>query len=129
MPHLHIDYSANLDGLIDIAALCEAVRAAAAEVEAFPTAGIRVRALRAEHYAIADGNPAHGYVDLQIRVREGRPQEVKKAAVDHIFDAMKRVMSPALQTHPIALSAEIRDIDAVLSPKFGTIRDHLGDGA
>ncbi|MEM1233762.1 MAG: 5-carboxymethyl-2-hydroxymuconate isomerase, partial [Pseudomonadota bacterium] len=42
MPHFQIDYSANLDGALDMAAFCEAIRAAAAGIETFPTPGIRV---------------------------------------------------------------------------------------
>jgi len=38
-------------------------------------------------------------------------------------------MIPTMASHSIALSAEMRDINADLSPKFGTIRDHLEDTA
>lgn len=125
MPHFHIDYSGNLDGVLDMAAFCEAIRAAAAEVEAFPMPGIRVRATRVDHYAVADGDPKHAFVDLSVRIREGRSDAVKEAAAQHVFDAARRFLDPALAQHSIALSLELRDIDAALSPKYGTIRDHL----
>ena len=125
MPHFHIEYSANLDDVVDMHALCEALRAAAAEIDTFPTAGIRVRATRVDHVAMADGNPKHGFVDLVIRLRAGRPHEVKKDAVQRVFAALKTFMAPAMETCSIALSAEMRDIDPDLSPKFGTIRDHM----
>lgn len=127
MPHFHIDYSANLDEVVDIGALCEAIRAEAAQIDAFPTAGIRVRANRVDHFAIADGNPRHGFVDLSVRLREGRPDAVKQDAIARIFAVLKAFMAPAMENRPIALSAEMRDIDAGLSPKFGTIRDHMED--
>lgn len=125
MPHLHIDYSANLEDAVDIPALCEAIRATAATIETFPKAGIRVRATRVDHVAIADGSAKHGFIDLSIRLREGRPQDVKEDALARIFVTFKEFMAPAMQTHSIALSAEMRDIDAALSPKFGNIRDHM----
>ena len=53
MPHFTIEYSANLDGRLDIGAVCEVVRKAAVETGIFPLGGIRVRAIRCEHYAIA----------------------------------------------------------------------------
>lgn len=87
--------------------------------------GIRVRGFRAEHYSIADGNPKHAFIDLSIRLREGRPQDKKEAATQAVFEAMKNFMQEALKDHSIALSMEMRDIDASLSPKAGTIRDHL----
>ena len=127
MPHFHIDYSANLEDVLDMAALCENIRATAAKIETFPIAGIRVRALRADHYAIADGAGKHGFVDLSLRLRAGRSDAVKAEAIAQIFAALKEFAAPAMQTHSIALSAEIRDIDAALSPKFGTTRDHMKD--
>ena len=64
-------------------------------------------------------------IDISIRLREGRPRDKKEAATSHLFDAAKAFVAPALEQHSIALSMEMRDIDASLSPKTGTIRDHL----
>ena len=125
MPHFHIEYSGNLEEVVDVGALCEAIRAEAVQIDAFPLAGVRVRATRVDHYAIADGNAKHGFIDLSIRLREGRSQDVKSDSITRIFATLKSFMSDALSTHSIALSAEIRDIDASLSPKLGTTRDHL----
>lgn len=125
MPHFQIDYSANLEQVVDMAGLCEAIRAEASQIDAFPLPGIRVRAVRVDHYAIADGDARHGFIDLSVRARAGRSAEVKRDAIGRVFEAMKTFVTPAMAQHPIALSAEYRDIDAQLSPKFGTIRDHL----
>ena len=105
--------------------LCEHIRAIAAGIDAFPTPGIRVRAIRVDHYAIADGNPKHGFIDISIRLRGGRSDEVKKASSQQIFEAARSYVEPVMQSRPIALSLEMRDIDPALSPKTGTIRDHL----
>ncbi|MDE1131712.1 MAG: 5-carboxymethyl-2-hydroxymuconate isomerase [Ascidiaceihabitans sp.] len=129
MPHFHIEYSANLESLVDMAQLCEAVRAKAATIDTFPMAGIRVRATRVDHVAIANGNPKHGFVDLSVRLREGRPHDVKHDAITQIFAVLTDFMAPTMETLSVALSAEMRDIDADLSPKFGNVRDHLEDHA
>lgn len=129
MPHFQIDYSANLEDVVDMGALCETIRAAAADIDAFPTAGIRVRAIRVDHVAMADGNAKHGFIDLSIRLREGRPDDVKQDAIARIFATLKDFMAPVMKTRSIALSAEMRDIDAALSPKFGNVRDHMEDSA
>ena len=125
MPHFHIEYSANLEEAVDMGALCEVIRSAAEGIEAFPTPGIRVRATRVDHVAIADGDAKHGFIDLSVRLREGRSDAVKADAIARIFAELKGFMAPAMETRSIALSAEMRDIDASLSPKFGNIRDHL----
>ncbi len=125
MPHIMLDYSANMEERTDIAALCDHLRRAAIETGVFPMPGIRVRAFAATHTSIADGDPKHGYIDISIRLREGRDQKTRETAVQAIFEAAKDFLQPALQEYSIALSAEMRNIDASLSPKTGTIRDHL----
>lgn len=125
MPHLIIDYSANLEDAIDMSGLCECLRTVATGLDAFPSAGVRVRAHAARHYAIADGNPAHGYIDVSVRLRAGRDLAVKKAATQALFAAVEAYIAPVMSRQPIALSFEMRDIDPDLSPKTGTIRDHL----
>ena len=127
MPHIHVDYSGNLESVVDMAAFCEAIRKEAAAIETFPMPGIRVRATRVDHFAIADGNPRHGFVDISVRLREGRAEDVKHDAITRIFEAARTFLAPAMDTQSIALSAEIRDIDAALSPKCGTIRRYLED--
>ncbi len=126
MPHFNVEYSGNLEGKVDMDGLCECIRAKAAEIDTFPMPGIRVRAVRVDHFAIADGNPAHGFIDISIRLRAGRSDDIKQDATQRIFEAVKAYLAPAFEHHSIALSLEMRDIDPKLSPKTGTIRDHLG---
>ena len=125
MPHLIIDYSANLEDAVDIAGLCEVLRRTACAIDAFPAAGVRVRAIPARHVAIADGNPAHGYIDISLRLRAGRDMQTKRDATARLFGAAQDFVAPAMARRPIALSFELRDIDPDLSPKAGSIRDHL----
>jgi 5-carboxymethyl-2-hydroxymuconate isomerase len=127
MPHLMLDYSANMEDRVDIAALCDHLRRAALGTGVFPLAGIRVRAMRADHVSIADGNAAHGYIDISVRLREGRDMGTRKAAAQAIFDAAQAFTADAMARHSFALSLEMRNIDAELSPKTGSIRDHLKD--
>ena len=127
MPHFHLEYSANLATLVDMAGLCENLRKAAARIEIFPLAGIRVRATKVDHYAIAGGDEKHGFIDRTIRVREGRISAEKQKAVEKIVDIMRTFMEPVLAHASVALSAEIRDIQADMAPKYGTIRHNLRD--
>ena len=126
MPHFHIEYTKNIANSVDMAAFCEVIRAKAASIPTFPMPGIRVRAICVDHYAIADGDPKHGFIDISIRLREGRDDQTKADAAKQIFDAARTFLTPVMSTRSIALSLEMRDINAALSPKHSTIRDHLG---
>ncbi|MEY2992379.1 MAG: hypothetical protein RI946_1773 [Pseudomonadota bacterium] len=127
MPHFMIDYSGNLETDVDIQELCEKLRETAAGLACFPMAGVRVRATRVDYYAIADGNPDHGFIDISVRLRAGRPDNVKHDAVSRLFDAVQDYLAPAFEKRSIAVSMEMRDIDPDLSPKSGTIRKYLKD--
>jgi len=71
MPHFTLEYSANLDPRLDIGKVVEVVRKAAVETGIFPLGGIRVRSVRCEYYAIADGQPDFGFLDMVLRLGEG----------------------------------------------------------
>jgi 5-carboxymethyl-2-hydroxymuconate isomerase len=125
MPHFIVEYSANIESSVDMAQLCELIRATAVEIDTFPMPGIRVRAIRVDHYAIADGNADHAYIDVSVRLRGGRALDVRKAATQTLFDAVKAFLEPTLAKRSLALSFEMRDVDPELSPKCGSIREHL----
>lgn len=127
MPHIIIEYSANLEDTLDMAAFCEHLRKTAAGIDAFPTPGIRVRAFKADHYAIADGNPDHAFLDISLRLRGGRSDAIKKASTEEMFAAITSYLAPTLESRSLAVSFEMRDIDPEFSPKTGTIRKYLKD--
>ncbi len=127
MPHFIIEYSANVENYVDMSAFCEHIRSTAVQIDAFPLPGVRVRAIKAEHYAIADGNSDHGYIDISVRLRGGRTLEVRQAATQELFTAAQEFLNPTMAVHSLALSFEMRNIDPELSPKCGSIRDHLSE--
>jgi 5-carboxymethyl-2-hydroxymuconate isomerase len=128
MPHIHIDYSANLEQRLDVAALCRTLRDAAVATGILPLEGIRVRAIRADHVVIADGNPDHAYLDISIRLRGGRTDAAKAEATAMIFSAAEAFCAEAMATSSLMLSLEMRDIDPALSPKASSIRSYLTGG-
>ncbi|MGD9863437.1 MAG: 5-carboxymethyl-2-hydroxymuconate isomerase [Pseudodonghicola sp.] len=128
MAHLIVDYSPNVEDWVDMAGLCDALRRAAIETGALPMPGVRVRAMRADHVSIADGDPDHGYIDISVRLRGGRDLDTRRAATAYIFAAAESFVAPVMATRSLALSLEMRDIDPELAPKTGSIRDHLKKG-
>lgn len=125
MPHVLVEYSANLEEAINVGGLCERLRLAAAAIDEIPMPGVRVRAYRADHHAIADGADGHGFVDISVRLRGGRPDTVKDKIAKQLFMTAREFIDPYMSGNSLALSLEVRDIDPDFSPKTGTIRDHL----
>ncbi len=125
MPHLAIEYSANLEGCADIGALCERLLKTILDAGIFEVGAIRVRAFRADHYAIADKLPENAFVDLNFRIGKGRTDDEKKRAGEAIFATAIDVLAPLFETPHFALSLEIREIDAELSWKKNAIHPRL----
>ncbi len=125
MPHLTIEYSANLDGRADLDALCIALLETVLETGLFEVGAVRVRALRADHYAIADRLPENAFVDLSFRIGKGRSADEKKRAGEAIFATASSLLAPLFETPHFALSLEIREIDAELSWKKNAIHPRL----
>ena len=97
MPHFTLEYSANLDARVDMAEVVEVVRKAAVETGIFPLGGIRVRAIRCEHYAIADGNTHFGFLAMVLRLGEGRDLATRKKAGEHIFKTLSDLSRPGFR--------------------------------
>lgn len=130
MPHLTIEYTANLEPGLCLPALMQALHTVAAGIEAFPLAGLRTRAERRDDFLVADGHPDNAFIHLTLRIAHGRSLEVRKAAGDALFEVLCRELQPLLATKPLALSFEISEIDPVLNYKGGNIREYLaGRGA
>lgn len=125
MPHMAIEYSANLDESVDIQGLCTLVADTILETGLFEIGAIRVRAFRAEAYAIADRLPQNGFIDMNFRIGKGRTAEEKKRTGEAIFAAVSHRLAPLFTTPHFALSLEIREIDAELSWKKNAIHPRL----
>ncbi|ABQ35067.1 MULTISPECIES: 5-carboxymethyl-2-hydroxymuconate Delta-isomerase [Bradyrhizobium] len=125
MPHFSIEYSANLDERLDMAEVCEIVRKAAGETGIFPIGGIRVRAIRCEHYAIADGKPDYGFLAMLLRLGEGRDLAARQRAGEHVFKALSAHLDPIFASSKFALSFDMQINDAATSWKRNNIHDAL----
>jgi 5-carboxymethyl-2-hydroxymuconate isomerase len=125
MPHFTIEYSANLDSRLDMGKTVEVVRNAAVETDIFPLGGIRVRAIRCEHYAIADGSPQFGFLDMVLRLGEGRDLATRKKAGEHIFRALSDHLDPVFAAGHFALSFDMQINDKETNWKRNNIHGAL----
>ena len=125
MPHFTIEYSANLDTRLDVGKVVEVVRKAAVETGIFPLGGIRVRAVKCKHCAIADGNPQFGFLDMVLRLGEGRDLKTRKEAGEHIFRALSACLDPVFAGGKFALSFDMQINDKETSWKRNNIHEAL----
>lgn len=125
MPHFTMEYSANLEDVVDFPELCRIVHTSILATSLFELGAIRVRALRADAYAVADLQPENGFIDMSFRIGEGRSEVEKSNAGEAIFLAVTRTLARLFDAPHFALSLEIREIDADLSWKKNSIHARL----
>ena len=122
MPHIVINYSANLDLLTDMQMLCNALadtllsQRAEDGSQVFPTGGVRVFAYPTEHCAIADGGAAamdsggngdYGFVYLNLRMGAGRSAVVHRKVGDALLACAGEHLDPVFKTHHLGLTVQI----------------------
>ena len=129
MPHLIIEYSANLESDLDVRELVRAMHETAVTIDALPTAGIRTRAARRDNFMIADGHPDNSFINMTLRIAQGRTTKEQQAAGEKLFGALNDFVIDALARRPIALSFEIQEIETSKRWKHGNIRDYLAKRA
>lgn len=125
MPHLTIEYSANLEASVDIAALCCALHRALIDSGLIEPGAPRVRALRCDAYAIADLAPENAFADMVLRMGAGRSVADRVALGERLMTVAVEVLAMPLNGPHFALSLEIVDIDRAMSWKRNTIHARL----
>lgn len=114
MAHAIIEWSANLEGALDLkglmALIAEDMRTRADG--AFPVGGIRVRAYRADDYVIADGTcDQDAFVNIDIKMGVGRSEEFRKAYFDRLSDRIADFLAPLFDRRPFAFSLYVTEVD------------------
>ncbi|MDB5818613.1 MAG: 5-carboxymethyl-2-hydroxymuconate isomerase [Rhizobacter sp.] len=132
MPHFTLEYSANLESF-DITPLCaELARTLVAQQvdgkPVFPIGGVRVRAYRAEHYCIADGQPDAGFVHGSMKVGAGRSQATLKAAGDAAFEVIEQHFAKRFADAGLALSMEIGEFSEAGTWKHNNLHARFKPG-
>ena len=121
MPHIIIEHSANLADLTDMDALVAEVHQAALDDGLPALDALRTRAAPRDHYRIADGNPAYGFVYVTARIGPGRDSETLQRFLNRLIDTVDEVLAPLQADHPVAISAEVQLID----PTMRINRNHI----
>jgi 5-carboxymethyl-2-hydroxymuconate isomerase len=125
MPHLTVEYSANLAEQTDMNALCLALHQAMVDCGLFELGAIRVRALQATHYAVADRLPENAFAALYLRIGRGRTAGDVTRAGQMVFDAATTALATLFDRPHFALTLEIIEIDPALSWKKNAIHPRL----
>lgn len=126
MPHVIIEYSANIEAELDLPRLMELVRDAALGTGLYAPEALRIRCARRDHYLLADGDPRNGFLHVTYRIRKGRDDETRRAFGESQFLAIERYLKPLYESRPMAFNLEVHEVPD-LSYRTRTIGRGPGD--
>ena len=141
MPHLTLEYSANLQDTGKLKILCSKLARCLIDHKAdgkavYPLGGTRVRALRADDYCIGDGSLEAAFVHGTLKIASGRSEQTKKATGDALFAVMTEHFTPIQEQTGLALSLEVTEFSETgtwkhnnLHARFRAQADATGNGS
>jgi 5-carboxymethyl-2-hydroxymuconate isomerase len=111
VPHIIVEYSANLEATVPIAALVADVHRAVLATGIFKLGAVRTRAARRDIYVIADGDPQNAFINVVARVASGRPLEKRRGLAEAIMAALDQQTATSARSRGLALSVYVEEID------------------
>jgi 5-carboxymethyl-2-hydroxymuconate isomerase len=125
LPHLIVEYSANIEGRIALDALLDKLHTCALATGVFPLGGLRIRAHRADVYRIADKAPENGFVHLTALIGHGRPLDVQQRAGEALFAVVTEHLAALYEESPLAISLNVQEFHPVLNFKKNNLHEHV----
>jgi 5-carboxymethyl-2-hydroxymuconate isomerase len=125
MPHVIVEYSANIEDKIRVPQLLATLHETMDQTGIAEIAGLRTRAERRDDFRIADNHASNGFVAIIVRIAQGRPLEARKMVLEKVTAAVNKHLEPVFATTPLALSVEVQEIDPVLRVNRSNIRDWM----
>ncbi|WP_114971619.1 5-carboxymethyl-2-hydroxymuconate Delta-isomerase [Rhodoferax ferrireducens] len=115
MPHIQIDYSANLETVVTDACLVDAVHQAVVDSGIFPVWGIRTFARAVAQYRIGNGEAENGFVNISVRIAPGRNLALRQRISRELFGAVLQTMDSLFKTRRLGCQLEVTEFDAEVS--------------
>ena len=110
MPHISVEYSANLAGAIDLPALGEDLHQTIVAVADGRAGGCKTRFVRHDAYYIADGTPHYAMLHAEIALLSGRTTATKRELSEAALLLLRKHTTPTPQFE-VQFSVDIRDLD------------------
>ena len=119
MPHLTLEYTANLD--FDVQTLLARLHTALVATGAINLKGIKSRAVRHSEYRIADGDPNYAFVHVNLLIREGRSLKVQGDIAQRVLAALKETFGDRFEHSYLSLSVDVKEMQQGTALTFHNI--------
>ncbi len=110
MPHLVLEYSANVPDEPDLDLALRRLHEAMTTAGPFDLANVKSRAVRQERFRVADGAADRAFVHLTAAVLAGRDTEVLRATAAALLTVLRETFPRASTERRCDFTVEIREM-------------------
>ncbi|MEP9317824.1 5-carboxymethyl-2-hydroxymuconate Delta-isomerase [Pseudomonas sp. LABIM340] len=121
MPHIAIDYTANLADDLASLGFAQKLHEAAQSLGVFPINGLRTFARAIGEYRVGANSKNEAFINIQVRIAPGRPEELRQRIVDTLFATAEQTLAALIEKRPIGLQLEITELDRSLTRMAGSL--------
>lgn len=112
MPHLTLEYTANLAHRAPDRSLFLKLHRALESVAGIRIGNCKSRMREVDPWVVGDGEGASAFVHLDIRLLEGRPQEVRRAVGARALEILRAHFTPPPEGAALQITVEVQEIVA-----------------
>lgn len=112
MPHIHLETTADLQENGEIPQILERLIIALSSVESISTTSIKAYHTLRTNWMVGEGHP-EGFAHCTLGVLSGRSPELRAKLADTVFAELKRCFEFSDQEGGVAVTLEVRDMDAL----------------
>ncbi len=113
MPHLVLEYSANLIEKDKFSELFSELHQLLAEQLPTQLSSCKSRAYEAQNYFVGDGNPNNAFVYLSIHVLPGRSVELLQTVANQVFVLLQNHFAASCEQLKLQISLRFGELDKV----------------
>jgi 5-carboxymethyl-2-hydroxymuconate isomerase len=110
MPHLVLEYTANVPDAPDFDLVLRRLHGVMTTVGPFDLANVKSRAVRREVFRVADGSPDRAFVHLTVAVLAGREAPVLRATGDALLAVLCNCFPRARAERRCDVTVELREM-------------------
>ncbi|MGI9318240.1 MAG: 5-carboxymethyl-2-hydroxymuconate Delta-isomerase [bacterium] len=110
MPQITLEYSKNCQHNGNFYPLFKAIHNVLQDTGGILMSNCKSRAKMLSHFYIADGDPAHAFVHLEIRFIEGRSDDIRQSIGRHCIALLKDFFQESVDNNKMQITVEIADI-------------------
>ena len=110
MPHLTLEYTANIKQEIDCATLFSGLHKIITKIGGINIENCKSRAIRLDNYYIGQSNESNAFVHLEISLMQGKSTELQQAIGIQCLNLLKEYFAPSLSKLALQITVDITEI-------------------